>query len=176
MDIKDILSLEILRDLEVRLSKQFNVNASILDVEGERIFKDANWINKLCPAIKDTKGQTFICAVAHLNLENMVGTSKKAHIEECDAGLLKMLAPLLVNGEWVGLVSACGALLDDGEIDPFLINKTSELPEETIEALSQGIPRVSTDTVHAFIDAVNKELKELTGGKIDPIEVAPLFF
>jgi len=171
MDIKDLLSLDTLRDLEVRLSKQFNVNTSILDVEGERIFKDANWTNQLCPAIKETKGQTFICAVAHLNLEQMVGQTKKAHIEECDAGLLKMLCPLLINGEWAGLLSACGVLVDDGEIDPFLINKTSELSEEIIQELSNNIPRISKNTIYAFVEAVNKEFKELTSNKIDPIEI-----
>lgn len=162
MKLTDILPLEKWVELEKEINEQSGLNASVFDPDGYRITDFKSWANKLCPAIKGTdKGQSFICAVAHMNVAAIATKTKKPVIEECDAGLLKMVVPIFINDDFVGTVGACGYLLDDGQIDDFLINKTTEIDEGTIEDLSKGIPSITTEKA-------GKLAKNITG-KIEKI-------
>ena len=63
----------------------------------------------------------------------------QAVIEECDAGLAKIVVPIFVGERVLGAVGACGMLLDEGEVEPFLIHKTTGIAEDRIEDLADGI-------------------------------------
>jgi ligand-binding sensor protein len=79
-----------------------------------------------------------------MNIATLAMRSKQAVIEECDAGMLKLVVPIFAGEEFVGAVGACGFLLDDGEVDSFLVNKMTDISEEKIENLTTGIERIST--------------------------------
>ena len=74
----------------------------------------------------------------------MAMKTRQAVVEECDAGLVKMVVPIFFADEFVGAVGACGFLLDDGEVDSFLVNKMTEIDEDKIELLTDGIPSITT--------------------------------
>lgn len=160
MELTDILPLEKWTEIEKDINDKSGLDVNVFNQSGYRITDFKFWANRLCPAIKDTdKGQSFICAVAHMNVAAMAKNTKDAVIEECDAGLLKMVVPIFVNNEFVGAVGACGALLDDGEADEFLINKIAEIDEEKIQALSTGIKSISSEKAEEIADYIK--------GKID---------
>jgi ligand-binding sensor protein len=70
------------------------LDANVFNVTGYRISECKNWANKLCPEIKATdKGQSFICAPAHMNIAIMAMKTRQTVIEECDAGLVKLVVP-----------------------------------------------------------------------------------
>lgn len=143
MRLTDILPLEKWVDLEEEITRRSGLDVNVFDTEGIRISEYKHWANRLCPAIKDTdKGQSFICAVAHMNVAALSAQNGQIIIEECDAGLLKMAVPIFVKDRFIGAVGACGKLLDGGEVDPFLINKITEIEEEKIETLSEGIQTI----------------------------------
>jgi ligand-binding sensor protein len=134
-------------------------------VDGVRISEFKAWANDLCPAIKATdKGQSFICAVAHMNLAAQAMHTRKAVVEECDAGLVKVVVPIFPDGLFLGAVGACGVLLEDGEADTFLINKVTGIAEETAEQLAENIGSISNEKA--------LELVEFVQGKIDEIIAA----
>jgi ligand-binding sensor protein len=127
------------------------LDVNVFDTKGYRISELKNWANQLCPAIKATdKGQSFICAPAHMNIATMAMRSKQTVIEECDAGLLKLVVPIFAGEEFVGAVGACGFLLDDGEVDRFLVNKMTDISEADIESLATGIQSISTAKAQAL--------------------------
>lgn len=158
MELTDILPLEKWKDIEQKISDKFGLDVNVFNIEGYRITDFKHWANALCPAIKDTdKGQSFICAVAHMNLAAMAGNAKRPVIEECDAGLAKIVVPVMVDDRFIGAVGACGVLLDDGEADDFLINKITEIQEERIQELAQSITSISTERaeeVAAYIQTI----------------------
>ena len=124
MKLTDIAPEETWVALEEEINKRSGLDANVFNVEGYRISECKNWANKLCPAIKATdKGQSFICAPAHMNIAAQAMRTRKTVIEECDAGLVKMVVPVFIADKFIGAIGACGFLLDDGEIDIFLINK-----------------------------------------------------
>jgi ligand-binding sensor protein len=162
MKLTDIAPKETWVELEEEINKRSGLDANVFNVEGYRISECKNWANKLCPSIKATdKGQSFICAPAHMNIAAQAMRTKKTVIEECDAGLVKMVVPVFVADDFVGAIGACGFLLDDGEIDTFLINKMTGIDEEEIERLSEGIPAITTAEAESLSNFITGRVEEI---------------
>ena len=145
MKLTDIAPQERWVELETDIHQKSGLDVNVFNTDGYRVSEFKKWANNLCPEIKATdKGQSFICAPAHMNIANQAMRTKLPAIEECDAGLIKLVVPIFVHDEFVGAVGACGFLLDDGEVDSFLVNKMTEIDENVVERLSEGIPSITT--------------------------------
>lgn len=164
MELVDICPPEKWKILEDEILNRSGLNASVYNVDGIRINKSSQWPNRLCPEIKaEPRGQSFICATAHMNIANQARQNGQAVIEECDAGLIKLVVPIFVNGDFIGSVGGCGHLLDDGEVDSFLVNKITEIDEEKIDQLAEGIPSISTEKARALCIFIQQELDRIIG-------------
>ncbi len=145
MNLTDIAPLERWVELEKDIHRKTGLDVNVFNPDGYRISEFKIWANQLCPEIKATdKGQSFICAPAHMNIAAQAMRTKQPAIEECDAGMIKMVVPIFIDDEFVGAVGACGFLLDDGEVDGFLVNKMTDIEENTVERLSEGIASITT--------------------------------
>ena len=162
MQLTDMYPLEKWVELEQEIHDRFGLDSNVFNVDGIRISEFKAWVNKLCPAIKATdKGQSFICAVAHMNLATMAKNSAEAVVEECDAGLVKIVIPIFLNETFLGAVGACGLLMQEGEVDAFLVNKTTEIDEDTVGTLSKGIGSISPEKIQGLIAFVEDELLKI---------------
>ena len=162
MQLTDILPLEKWMELEKEISKRSDLDANIFNIDGLRITDYKYWANRLCPAIKATdKGQSYICAVAHMNLASQAKQTKKSVIEECDAGLVKIVVPVFMKDEFLGAFGACGLLLDDSEVDAFLVNMTTGIDETEIESLSNGINRITTNKAESINDFIEEQIGKI---------------
>jgi len=162
LKLTDILPLEKWIELEKDIHQHSGLDVNVFDTEGIRISSYKVWVNKLCPAIKaNDKGQAFICAVAHMNIAAQAKHEQKAVIEECDAGLIKMVVPILVNGAFLGAIGACGLLLNDGEVDSFMINRTTEIEEDKIESLSGGIVKITTEKAQVIAAYIQEQINRI---------------
>ena len=162
MQLTDLMPLDDWMIFEKEIHKRFGMDSNVFNTEGIRITSHKAWVNKLCPAIKATdKGQSFICAVAHMNLAAMATKTKKAVVEECDAGIAKIVVPIFMAEEFVGAVGACGKCLPDGEVDAFLVNKITEIDNDTIETLSENVGTISSERVDELIQFVEKRIGEI---------------
>ncbi|NWH05230.1 PocR ligand-binding domain-containing protein [Desulfobacter latus] len=168
MQLTDLLSIEKWTELELELADKFNLQSSVFNPDGIRITNNPNWANSLCPVIKSTeKGQSFICAVAHMNMSNQARETKKAVVEECDAGLLKLVVPIFFKEEYLGVVGGCGLLAEDGEVDEFAINKITEMDEEKIQALSADVQTITDNAVQDACDFLRKRVEEIINDYTD---------
>jgi ligand-binding sensor protein len=164
MKLTDILPLEKWVELEKEIHRRSGLNSNVFDINGIRISDFQQWPNNLCPAVKATdKGQSFICAVAHMNIAAQARQTGEAVIEECDAGLFKVVYPIFVKGEFLGALGGCGLLLDDGETDIFFINKVTDIDEEKLEELSAGIERRSRAEMEKLARFMKDEVDKITG-------------
>lgn len=146
MELVDICPLEEWAKLEDEIYEKSGLNPAVYDINGIRINANPRWPNRLCPEIKDNpKGQSFICATAHMNLANQAKQSGQPVIDECDAGMVKVVVPISVNGTFLGAAGGCGLLLEGNEIDSFLINKIVGIEEDKVESLSEGIPTITME-------------------------------
>ena len=162
MKLTDIIPIEDWMAIERKIVAQSGLDANIFDTNGRRISTFKHWANRLCPAIKDTdRGQSFICAVAHMNLAVMAGNTRQAQVEECDAGIAKIVVPIYVGEEYVGAFGACGKLLDDGEADSFMINRTTGIEEETVEELASDLETISSEQAQELVGYLEKKIREI---------------
>lgn len=164
MELTDLLSVEEWMNLEKEIHKRYGLDTNVFNTDGIRITPYKSWVNRLCPEIKATdKGQSFICAVAHMNLATMARNSGEAVVEECDAGIVKIVVPIFIGDDFVGAVGACGKCLDDGEVDTFLVNKITDMDEEKAESLAQDIEFISTETTRELISYVEEKIEKIIG-------------
>ena len=165
MTLTDIISSAEWTRLEKKINDRFGFNTCVFDTDGYRLTDHQQWPNRLCPAIKaDPRGQSFICAVAHMNIAMQAQRKRRPLIEACDAGLMKAVVPIFWKDAFVGAVGSCGFLLDGEEIDTFLINKITGIDEAEITALSGDIRRVSIGQARALNDYISQQIQSVIDG------------
>lgn len=131
MTLKDLVPEEELVKLQQELHDRFGLNADIMDGEGHRLF-GSTWGNDLCRAIRDDdKGFSSICATAGQMFTQLLKQGKP-FVEYCDAGMIRVSVPVVVDGEVVGAVGGCGLVPADEEVDEFAVGMMSGLGDEDI--------------------------------------------
>jgi ligand-binding sensor protein len=162
MKLIDIAPLDKWLELEQKINERSGLNASVFNVDGVRITNFKRWANKLCPVIKaDEKGQNYICAVAHQNIAAQAERSHQPVIAECDAGLMKMVVPIFVNDEFLGVAGGCGYILGNGEVDSFMVNKTIGIADEKLKNLLDDIPVMAPDEAQSHTGFIQNEVDQI---------------
>jgi len=162
MKLTDLAALDKWIELEKDIHQKSGLDVNVFDTQGYRISELKNWANRLCPEIKATdKGQSFICAPAHMNIAALAMRSRKAVVEECDAGMLKLVVPIFADEEYIGALGACGFLLDDGEVDTFLVNKMTDITEDKVGRLAQGMPVITTEKVEVLGQYITNQISRI---------------
>jgi len=162
MELTDILDKDGWLKLEQDIYERSGMRTRVYNVEGIGVTGEGGFCNKLCEEIQSVpKAQTFICAVAHNNLAMMARNSREPVIEECDAGLVKIVVPIFVGDEFVGAAGGCGKLLEDGEVDTFMVNRASDIPEERVEELSRTVETTRRGDVEDLADYIAGRIVEI---------------
>jgi len=168
MKLTEIAPLERWMQLENDINARSGMDANVFDTKGYRISPQKHWANQLCPAIKDTdKGQSFICAPAHMNLAAQAARAGETVIEECDAGMIKLVVPVFVDGEFIGAVGACGMRFEESEIDAFLVNKMTDIDEDKVESLSAGVPSITRESAEELGRYIRKRVEAILDSRLD---------
>jgi ligand-binding sensor protein len=169
MKLTDIAPLERWMELENDIHTRSGMDANVFDTKGYRISPQKHWANELCPAIKDTdKGQSFICAPAHMNIAAQAARSGETVIEECDAGMIKLVVPIFVGEKFVGAVGACGMRFEDSEIDAFLVNKMTDIDEDKVESLAARVPSITREKAEELGRYIRNRIKAIFESRFDP--------
>ncbi len=153
MKIEEILSIEKWAELEKEINTTFGFYASVFDENGIRITGFQKLNNQLCSVIQaNEKGKSFICAVANRNVILQAKQIRKPVITECDAGLLKLVVPIFVGDELLGVLSGCGLLVDGSNVETFLIKITTGIDEKEITSLSNDIAKIENDKIELVVE------------------------
>ena len=106
---------------------------TVLQVSGRR--------NPLCSKIRSIEeASLFICSQAQQFMAEAAKEKRRAIIDFCDVGMLKLVIPVFCQNEFVGTLTACGAFTEGEELEAFLIEKSTKLNEQEIKALIQQVP------------------------------------
>lgn len=162
MELTDILPIEKWVELEKEIVDKTGLNAGIYNIDGARITDFKKWPNSLCPQINgNKKGQTFICAPAYQNMAAMAKNTGKGVAEECDAGIGRIVVPIIVNQTLIGTAGGCGLFFEDGEIEPFFINKNIGLDEEKIEDMAKEIKTMTDKEKEAAVKLIEERISHI---------------
>ena len=146
MELTDILSKQGWVQFEKELFGRFEINSTVYDMSGTGVTGKPRWCNRLCPHIKANKDSlAAICSPGNQNFMAQAKKTRKPVIGECDAGLIKIAVPIIVDKEFMGIAGGCGLLYEGGKVETFLIAKTSGLSESEISGLCHGIGTITKE-------------------------------
>jgi ligand-binding sensor protein len=161
MELTDIIPVESWRQLAENIHKRFGFNSCIYNKDNQVIHSPVGWANEVCPLIKAGESRV-ICATSQQNLSKKLLESRSPIIDECEAGFLKFLVPIFVDGNFLGSAGGCGCLIRDNHIDIFYISKAVGKNEDEIKSLMKTIPRISRDKITEALMYLQKHLKKIT--------------
>jgi ligand-binding sensor protein len=159
MELTDILPAEDWIRFEKELFDQFDLNCTVYNTSGTGITAKPNWCNPLCPKIKANKESlAVICAAGNQNFMARAKHTKKPVIDECDAGLLKIAVPIFANGEFLGTAGGCGRLPENGELETFIVQKTTGLSDVEINELSSHLKPMSKQKARELAEFIETRI------------------
>ena len=161
MELTDILSQEEWAVFEKELYDRFHINCTVYNTSGIGVTGKPNWCNRLCPEIKANKESlAAICAPGNQNFMAQAKQTRKAVIDECDVGLLKITVPIFSHDKFLGTAGGCGLLPAGGELETFMIEKTTGMSEEEIAGLCEGMGSMTEDQAHEMASYIENRIAE----------------
>ncbi len=162
MLMTDLLSKEEWSELEKKVHDEWGFNASVYNADGMTFTGYKNFVNPLCAEIKShPEGIQAICSVAHQHMAQLARNSGKTIIEECDAGLIKVCTPVIVNDEFVGIVGGCGRVADESESETFTVHKAINVPLEKVEDLASEVLPISMERAQELAVFLEKFVEDI---------------
>lgn len=158
----DIQSMEQWDQLAQEIYDTFNINPAIADSKGKMIAGGMLFANELCRRIKkDPKGLASICSVAGQFFTAQLHEEKRTQAHECDAGMVKIAIPLLVQGELVGSIGGCGIVPMDGEVDSFFVARSLGVKEHEFAGHMQKMPTMDSAKIEEICAWLENKAAEL---------------
>ncbi len=113
----------------------------------------------LCEEIrKNEKALTFICSQTNTAMLAVVTKTLQPETDICEAGLIRLVVPVVRDGLLVGQVTACGAASNDEELNSFLVSKEAGISEERVVKLAEGTPFGSEEELAQLCSSLFNEL------------------
>ena len=113
----------------------------------------------LCAAIRENEeALTFICSQTNTAMLAVVTKTLQPEIDICEAGLIRLVVPVVRNGLLVGQVTACGAASNDEEVNSFFVSKEAGISEEKVLELAQDTPFGSEEELRKLCSHLFNEL------------------
>jgi ligand-binding sensor protein len=164
MELTDILCVEAWARFEKELFDRFHINCTVYNTSGVGVTGKPNWCNQLCPVIKaNPDALAAICAPGNQNFMAQAKQTAKAVIGECDAGLVKIAVPIFAEDEFLGTAGGCGLLPEGGEVETFMIEKSTGMSEAEIADLSKSVGTMSDAKAGEMADFIeNRITKEVS--------------
>jgi hypothetical protein len=88
----------------------------------------------------------------------VVKRTLRPEVDVCEAGLLRVVVPIIQEGVVVGQIAACGLAPEGEEPDWFLVVKQLGIPEEQVEELARTTPFGSEDEILKLGKSLLEEL------------------
>ncbi|MDI6796138.1 MAG: PocR ligand-binding domain-containing protein [Desulfatibacillaceae bacterium] len=162
MLLTDIMPKEDWAKFEKELNARFNLDCTVYNPDGISFSGEHLFCNSLCPQIKKhPEALATICASGNQNFTAQAKASGKPVIDECDAAMVKITVPIFVGEEFLGTVGACGALPPEGEVETFLVEKTTGLDEEKILELAGDIGVLTPEGAEQITEYILGRLEQI---------------
>jgi hypothetical protein len=75
---------------------------------------------------------------------------------------MKLVVPIFINGEFLGVAGGCGYIAQNGEVDLFMIGKTTGIAEEKLMELSDEIPVMTPEQAESHTQFIQVEIEQIT--------------
>jgi ligand-binding sensor protein len=141
-----------------RFSQEIHMTACISDDTGDQPICCSDRY-PLCAAIRENRqATTSICSQSNTVMLAEVKQTLKPMIDICEAGLIRLVVPIVHQGNLIGQIFACGLSSKEEEIDSFLIAKELNISEEKVLELIKDSPFGSEEELFPVAERLFTEL------------------
>ena len=162
MKPSDLLPLDEWAELERELAQRTGLTTVVFDSENVRVTGTTTWANELCPLIKgEPQSATQICAMAQQAILAVARTTGNAVVEECDAGMVKIVAAIIIDGELVGSISGCGRLLEGAQLEEEYAAETVGAPLADVHGRTASVRTISNEQAQAHARLMQQTVDEI---------------
>lgn len=164
MKLSDLMPETDWAAFEDELTARFGLQSAAYNPDGLSVTGRQVFVSRLCETLKNVPtALSTICAAANQNFMAEARAAGCAVISECDAGLVKVAVPVIVDGEFLGSMGGCGKLPEGGEAEEFLISKTTGLTEGEVALLCRDIGEVEREKLEEMARFITSRLAEIIG-------------
>jgi ligand-binding sensor protein len=158
MTLKEMKPIEEWEEILRRFSTDVKMTTCLADAEGNPI-RCVSDRYPLCTAIRDNPDSlTFICSQTSTVMTAVVRKTRKPEVDLCQAGLVRLVVPIVHEGEMIGQINACGLVSEGEEIESFMIAKQLGLSEEEVLELAGKTPSASEKELGEFAEKLFAEV------------------
>jgi ligand-binding sensor protein len=160
----EIMSAEQWDELLEELASDSLMTSALLDSQGA-VLRTHGRRNALCKMIRqEGESRTSICSQTSAAMLEMVRVTLGPVIEECEAGMMRVVIPVVRGGVLAYQVALCGRLAHDGQIETFLLSKLMRVGEDDVSDLSRSVTLVARKYL--------RDLAERTFLRLNPDQTA----
>lgn len=142
--------------------KKFGLNPVVADANGCTVTRDGDWCNDLCRAIRgNDSARNMVCVGAREHCARLLRETRKPVIEQCDAGMMQVVVPVMVGNEFRGCFGGCGKVCEGGEVDEFMIRKSTGLTEEDIDRRATTVTAISWSEADEIVEFLEEQVRSL---------------
>jgi ligand-binding sensor protein len=137
MDLKEKVEWKSILD---RFSHDTDMTACLIDESGNMLLCSKDRY-PLCKAIRDNQeATTFICSQTNSAMLAVVKRTLRPEVDACEAGLLRVVVPIVRDGVVVGQIAACGVASRNEELESFVVARQLGVSEEQVTDLARSSP------------------------------------
>jgi len=162
MKLTDLMPVEEWTKLQKEFHDKGGLSSAVYDADGNPETEAVFPCNRLCPGIKkipDAGRQ--ICSLAHQNMAAIARRIRKPVIEECDAGMLKIVVPVFVEDEFIGAVGGCGRILPDSEVDVEYVEEVSGMKAEDISKMASEVKPITQSEAEELAQHLAEKVRDI---------------
>ncbi len=140
MDPLELKSKETWEEILDRFARQTNMTACLTDDTGKQLLC-ARDRYPLCVAVREKPDALMsICSQSNTAMLAVLKKTLQPEVDLCEAGLIRVVIPIVGNGALIGQITACGLASKDEELDSFLVSKEAGITEEKVLELAKETP------------------------------------
>jgi len=143
-----------------RFQAETKMTATLTDNTGKQLISlDGRY--PLCAAVRgNEKALTFICSQTNTAMLAVIARTLRPEFDFCEAGLIRVVVPVVKDGSLIGQVTACGLASDEEEPNSFLVSKELGMSEEKAIELAQSTPLGSEEELREICTRLFDELTQ----------------
>ncbi len=113
----------------------------------------------LCAAVREKAGALMsICSQVNTAMLAVIKRSLEPELDFCDAGLIRVVVPIVKDGQLIGQITACGLASEHEELDSFLLSKEVGITEDEALELVKAAPFGSDEELEKLCARLFEEL------------------
>jgi ligand-binding sensor protein len=143
-----------------RFARDANMTACLTDDTGKQLICAADRY-PLCAAVRETPDALMsICSQTNTAMLAVIKKTLQPEVDVCEAGLIRVVVPVVRDGVLVGQVTACGLASNDEELSSFLVAKEVAITEDKVLELAKATPFGSEEELGKLCDRLFQELNQ----------------